>query len=102
MRCLDNALECVQEEKEEERFISLHLTRRGEMVIVHVENRCSREVQFQDGLPVTHKKDKTRHGFGVRSIVYIAEKYDGQVFMKAEDGKYLLDIMFSRSSQISN
>ena len=99
---LDNALECVQEEKEEERFISLHLTRRGEMVIVHVENRCSREVQFQDGLPVTHKKDKTRHGFGVRSIVYIAEKYDGQVFMKAEDGKYLLDIMFSRSSQSSN
>lgn len=99
---LDNALECVQEEKEEERFISLHLTRRGEMVIVHVENRCSREIQFQDGLPVTHKKDKTRHGFGVRSIVYIAEKYDGQVFMKAENGKYLLDIMFSRNTQLNN
>ena len=92
---LDNALECVQEEKEEERFISLHLTKRGEIVIVHVENRCSREVQFQDGFPVTHKKDKTRHGFGVRSIAYIVEKYDGQVFMKAENGKYLLDIMFS-------
>ena len=91
---LDNALECVQEEKEDERFISLHLTRRGEMVIVHVENRCSREVQFQDGFPVTHKKDKTRHGFGVRSIAYIAEKYDGQVFMKSEHGQYLLDIMF--------
>lgn len=91
---LDNALECVQEEKAGERFISLHLTRRGEMVIVHVENRCSRNVQFQDGFPVTHKKDKTRHGFGVRSIVYIAEKYDGQVFMKVQEGKYLLDILF--------
>ena len=99
---LDNALECVQEEKEGERFISLHLTRRGEMAIVHVENRCSRAVEFQDGLPVTHKKDKTRHGFGVRSIVYIAEKYDGQVFMKAENGKYLLDIMFSRNTQLNN
>ena len=96
---LDNALECVQEEKEEERFISLHITRRGEMVLVHVENRCSRNVEFQDGLPVTHKKDKTRHGFGVRSIVYIAEKYNGQVFMKAENGKYLLDILFSGMSQ---
>ena len=46
--------------------------------------------------------DKTRHGFGVRSIVYIAEKYDGQVFMKAENGKYLLDIMFSRNTQLNN
>ena len=92
----------MQEEKEGERFISLHLTRRGEMAIVHVENRCSRAVEFQDGLPVTHKKDKTRHGFGVRSIVYIAEKYDGQVFMKAENGKYLLDIMFSRNTQLNN
>lgn len=91
---LDNALECVQEEKEGERFISFHLTKRGEMVVIHVENRCSREVKFQDGFPVTHKKDKTRHGFGVRSIAYIVEKYNGQVFMKAENGKYLLDILF--------
>ncbi len=90
---LDNALECVQEEKEGERYISFHLTKRGAMVLFHLENRCSRKVVFQDGIPVTHKTDKTQHGFGVRSILYIAEKYDGQVFMKAEDGKYLLDIM---------
>lgn len=90
---LDNALECVQEEKEGERFISFHLTKRGGMVLFHLENRCSRKVEFQEGLPVTHKEDKTQHGFGVRSIIYIAEKYDGQVFMKAENGKYFLDIM---------
>lgn len=90
---LDNALECVQEEKEGERFISFHLTKRGGMVLFHLENRCSRKVEFQEGLPVTHKEDKTQHGFGVRSIIYIAEKYDGQVFMKVENGKYFLDIM---------
>lgn len=90
---LDNALECVQEEKEGERFISFHLTKRGGMVLFHLENRCSRKIEFQAGLPVTHKEDKTQHGFGVRSIIYIAEKYDGQVFMKAENGKYFLDIM---------
>ncbi len=90
---LDNALECVQEEKEGERFISFHLTRRGAMVLIHLENRCSRKVEFADGMPVTHKADKIQHGFGVRSIVYITEKYHGQTFMKAENGKYLLDIM---------
>ncbi len=91
---LDNALESVVKEAEGERVISLQVRRKDEMVLIHLENRCSREPEFQDGLPVTIKSDKNQHGFGVRSIRYIVEKYDGELFMSARNGRFYLDILF--------
>lgn len=90
---LDNALESVSKEAEGERVISLQIRRRDEMALIHLENRCSREPEFQDGLPVTVKKDKNQHGFGVRSIRYIVEKYGGELFMSAKNGSFYLDIL---------
>ena len=95
---LDNALECVLRGAGEERVISLHIKGRGKMALIHLENRCSHEPQFQDGLPVTDKEDKARHGFGVRSIRYITEKYHGELFMYAKNGGFFLDILLPQST----
>ena len=64
------------------------------MLFLHLENRCSHIPEFRDGFPVTDKKDKDRHGFGVKSIRYIAEKYNGQLFMEARNGQFILDMFF--------
>lgn len=93
---LDNALECVAKEPVERRIISLHIRQCGQMVMIHLENQCSRQPEFQDGLPVTDKEDKNLHGFGVKSICYIAEKYDGEVLMRAQNGMFLMDILLPR------
>lgn len=90
---LDNALERVLQEEDDERIISLHIKSRGQMILIHLENRCSREPLFQDGLPVTDKEDKRNHGFGVRSIRYITEKYDGELLMHVKNGRFFLDIL---------
>lgn len=90
---LDNALECVVQEKEEERVISLQIKHRNEMILIHLENRCSSELEFVEGLPVTTKQDKNRHGFGVKSISYIAKKYHGEVNMSIHNGRFCLDIL---------
>ncbi len=90
---LDNALERVVREPEERRIISLLIKRAGDMVLIHLENQCSTPPEFQDGLPVTDKADKTAHGFGVRSIRYLVEKYQGEVLMRAADEKFCLDIL---------
>ena len=92
----DNALESVVKEKPEERVISLHIKEQGSMVLIHIENRCSREVYFQDGLPITSKDNKNFHGFGVKSIKYIAEKYGGSILMNVKNGKFYLDILLPR------
>lgn len=90
---LDNALERVLKEKEGERVISLQIKHHHDMVLIHLENRCSASLQFEDGVPVTDKKDKTKHGFGVKSMVYIVKKYDGDLLMSLNHGKFNLDIL---------
>lgn len=95
---LDNALERVLQEAEDERIISLQIKKKGGMVLLHLENRCSHEPEFQDGLPVTDKREKEKHGFGVKSIRYIAEKYHGELFMAARGGRFYLDILFSQKN----
>lgn len=90
---LDNALERVVREPEERRIISLLIKRTGAMVLIHLENQCGTPPEFQDGFPVTDKSDKTTHGFGVRSIRYLVEKYHGEVLMRAADEKFCLDIL---------
>ena len=93
---MDNAIERVVKEKEEERTVSLQIRQRGEMVLIHLVNRCSREVPFQENLPVTDKEDKRYHGFGMKSMRYIAEKYGGEMYAKAENGWFYLDFLFPR------
>ena len=51
-------------------------------------------MEFADGLPVTTKEDKNFHGFGVRSIRYLVEKYRGDMLMRAEEERFFVDILF--------
>lgn len=90
---LDNALERVMKEKEDERVISLQIRHHNDMMLIHLENRCSRLLKFENGMPVTEKKDKTRHGFGIKSMRYIVEKYNGELLMSVRDGKFNMDIL---------
>ena len=91
---IDNAFEAVLKEPAEKRLVSLQIQQVGQMALIHLENWCSNAPEFQDGMPQTDKKDKTKHGFGVRSIRYITEKYDGEVNMCMKDTYFCLDIFF--------
>ncbi|MDO5551017.1 MAG: ATP-binding protein [Lachnospiraceae bacterium] len=92
---LDNAMECVLKEGDvEKRIISLTVSRRNQGSHIHMENYCGERVQFEDGLPITTKKDKDYHGFGVRSVKYIVEKYEGSLLMRMERDRFLVDILF--------
>lgn len=88
---LDNAIE-AQLAEETDRYIYLKAAARGNLVCVHVENTCSREVVFVDGMPVTTKTTEPGyHGFGTKSIRYIAEKYHGYTQMTWRDHLFLTD-----------
>lgn len=92
---MDNAIESVlKEEDENKRIISIHISKKNQGYHIHIENYCNQTVVFEDGLPITSKKDKTYHGFGVRSIKYIVEKYKGDMLMMVENQHFLVDILF--------
>lgn len=92
---MDNAIESViKEPDEDKRIVSLVISCRGQSSHIHIENHCGKAVDFEDGLPLTTKTDKDNHGFGVRSIRYIVEKYHGDFLMRADGDRFLVDILF--------
>lgn len=92
---LDNAIEAAGKEQEEaRRIITLYAAARGDLFSIHIENPCAKEPLFMDGLPVTSKPDKDYHGFGMRSMRYLCEKYQGVLTTGWEDGIFSLDVLF--------
>ncbi len=90
---LDNALEsCSKVSDPQKRVISLKAMSRGEMVILHVENFYEDELVMVDGIPVTTKSG-TGHGFGLRSIREIAERYEGTVSVDTENNIFKLTVL---------
>ena len=90
---LDNALEsCSKVAEPEKRVIALKAARRGDMVILHVENAYQEALNMVDGMPQTTKKG-SGHGFGLRSIQSIAETYNGMASVQTEGGLFKLTVL---------
>lgn len=90
---LDNALEgCSKVDDPAKRVIALKAARRGEMVVLHVENFFDETLNMVDDMPVTTKKE-SGHGFGLRSIREIAEKYDGVATVQAVGNLFKLTVL---------
>lgn len=89
---LDNAMESVSQLDKEERLINLSIQRKASLIIIQIENRYKGELKLIEGIPATKKKDKDYHGFGVKSIMHIARKYNGFVTIQTENNIFLLRI----------
>lgn len=91
---LDNAIESMQKiTAEEKRVINLDVRTAGQFLRIQEENYYEGTLKFQNGLPVTTKQDKDYHGFGMKSIRMIVNKYHGEMTIHAEDGIFSLNIL---------
>ncbi len=91
---IDNAIEAVDKiNDEEKRCINVRVKKSRGMILIHVENHYLGELSFEEGLPQTTKKDKRYHGFGMKSIRMIAEKYHGFLSAGSKDNIFSLDIL---------
>ena len=95
---LDNCIEAAMQTEENKRVINATVTGEKNMVCIHFENYFNGSLTLKDGLPITGKDDKVQHGFGLKSIRMIVEKYGGIVSVYAEDDVFNLNILFSRKT----
>lgn len=94
---LENAIEYVEKlDIEEKRFISLVIKGRDELVSVHIENYFEGEIEFIDGLPLSTKGDDNFHGFGIKSMKRIVDKYDGKMNIVVEDKLFKQNILIPK------
>lgn len=91
---LDNAMEAVRALEQPDRRIGLQVQRRRDLVLVHMQNKYSGKLSFDDGLPVTTKADRNYHGFGMRSMKLIVEEYGGAMTIGSADGIFAVDMLF--------
>lgn len=77
---LENAIEATEALQDpEQKHISFTMHRVGSFYSIHIQNYADRLLQLENGLPVTSKTDKVNHGYGVRSMQMLVEKYDGEL-----------------------
>lgn len=75
---IDNAIEALLKvESEEKRIIQMSIRAKGKIIYVNIDNYSEKNIEFKNGMPVTTKSDDKYHGFGLKSIRYITEKYGG-------------------------
>ncbi len=91
---LDNAIECARNLPDEKRVISLIGYARKDVLGIHIENYCEEELRFQNGLPLSTKGDANYHGFGLKSIRHVVEKYGGNIVVSLKDRIFSLDTIF--------
>lgn len=97
---MDNALEGMEDVVcKEKKFISLKAARRNDMVILVVENYYEHELKFENGLPVTTKMEKSYHGFGLRSIMSIAQQHGGNVSVQADNNIFMLTVSMKNEQE---
>ena len=86
---LDNAIESAEKQQEKQkRLIWLYVTKEKQFVRIRTENYCDEKVRFKNGMPVTTKKDRRLHGYGMKSIKSTVEKYHGSVVAAQENNSF--------------
>lgn len=93
---LDNAIEAAKECDLEERFIEISMRTKKSAWIIVMKNPYKHEIRKDRwGRIVSSKKEKDRHGYGLKSIMKIAAKYQGDVVIDASKKMFSLTIVMN-------
>lgn len=76
---LDNAIEAAEQCPPEKRLIEVKITSTAEKIVIHAMNSINSSVLSENSDLKSTKKNPLEHGFGVKSIYLIANKYAGTV-----------------------
>ena len=91
---LDNAIECEKKiQDKEKRLIHVTVSRQRNFLMIKVENYFEGRLKYGEDTPVTTKKDKKVHGYGIKSMRYTAEKYEGALSIHADDNWFELKVL---------
>ncbi|MFA9559019.1 GHKL domain-containing protein [Evansella sp. AB-rgal1] len=91
---LDNAIEYEQQVKDKEkRLIHVSLFAQKGFLMIRFENYFEGDLKLEGDLPATTKEDTYYHGYGLKSIRYTVQKYDGVVNVEQKDNWFELKVL---------
>lgn len=91
---LDNALEAAKRIPDSEgRSVHLSICRKKTFLCINIQNPYVGNLNFLSGIPVTTKADHEFHGYGLKSIRSIVEKYGGDMKISSLNNWFELHIL---------
>lgn len=91
---LDNAIEACERMEHGERWISVYMQKQQHMFFIEVANSIDKMPVMKHGQFLTEKGDRELHGYGIKSIRRIVDKYDGTVAFQIENKTFKVNISF--------
>lgn len=97
---LDNAIESVSKITDpDKRLIHVSVARQKDFLRIRIENCFEGSIRFENGMPLTDKKDRGIHGYGTKSIRRIAEQYNGSMTIATRDDWFELRVLIPLSDR---
>lgn len=98
---IDNAIESVNQLKSpEKKVINLKVYAQHALVIVNIENYFEHDLKYVQGKLVTTKAQSLNHGYGIKSIKSIVDKYEGVLRINTKDNWFTLTLLFPLNKNI--
>ena len=96
---LDNAIESVLRiEDKEKRLIHVTVSQVNNFVMIRIENYYEDTIQTDGENFFTTKDNKKYHGYGIKSIKYTADRYDGAVYINTDNNWFDIKIAIPKKS----
>ncbi len=91
---LDNAIESsLKIPEKEKRLIHVSVTQQKNFLLIRIENYYEGNLKVSEGNLITSKKEKQFHGYGIKSVKYIVNKYNGAVNIDTKDNWFNIKIL---------
>lgn len=91
---LDNSIEACEKIANEEKKISLYIESEKDFFFLDCTNTIDQEkVQYKDKKLSTTKKDRSNHGFGLKNIQAVVDKYEGSKNIVITEEDFTIEIV---------
>ena len=88
---LENAIEAQKDVKNPS--IDLEINYLMDSLVVEISNRCLQKVIFKGGLPVTTKQSVIEHGYGLKNVKKVLDKYISTLDFECSDERFTVKIL---------
>lgn len=91
---LDNAVEACEKAEEGERWITVRIEQKKQGLFVEVTNTVAEIPDIENGMIVSTKNDRSVHGYGLKNIKEVVDRYEGVMHMEVRNNLFLVQISF--------
>lgn len=89
---LDNSIEACEKIKDSEKIVWIEVKKQGHMTFISIKNTIGETPIMKNNRPITNKSDKRNHGYGVKNIDRIINKYEGEILYQVIGNTFQVSI----------